>query len=50
MLCCVVQGDGGEGREVLAHHTGGPVRLATFLKTPDKGEYVSTVFTAALAV
>lgn len=42
-----MQGEGGEGREVLAHHTGGPVRVATFLKTPEEGEYIGAVYTAA---
>ena len=30
-------GEGGEGKEVLAQQTGGPVRVATLLKTPEEG-------------
>jgi len=30
-------GEGGEAKEVLAQQTGGPVRVATLLKTPEEG-------------
>lgn len=37
-------GEGGEGHEVLAQQTGGLVRVATLLKTPEEGVLCSMVF------